>query len=227
MSIRFPKGTRQAFTLIELLLVTILVVSLAGALVFSFTNLLRGAQMEEGAGRIESLVRYARAQAANTGRKVQLVFDNDKLSQSDAPIADVRVTWEPDPLGRPGHFEDLTEGCLQAQGIRELVQVADVQVGDHCKSRDSQLVRAPDAEAENELTAEAEPMPPITFYPDGTSDSAEIFLTSVAPEEEQRMSLRIAGITGSISRHQAVIEPTSADFQREPAGFAPGGAGTK
>ena len=42
-------------------------------------------------------------------------------------------------------------------------------------------------------------MPPITFYPDGSSDSAEIIVAARSTEEEQRMSVRLVGITGSIS----------------------------
>jgi type II secretory pathway pseudopilin PulG len=209
------RRARNAFTLLELLLVTTLVLSLAGALVFSFSSLMRGAQLEEGAGRIETLVRFARAQAANTGRKVQLVFEADKNSASNAPLADMRLTWESDPLGRPGRFEDMSDASWQAQGIRDLVQVEDVQLGDPCKAHGR--AEANQSEQRDVTTESSEPLSRITFYPDGTSDSAEIILCSAAPEEEQRMSLRIVGITGAISRHMIASEPFANDADEKPA----------
>src|SRR2546422_9176444 len=87
------------FTLVELLLAVALVLLLVGATVFSFSTLLGGTQAEEGAGQVESLLRFARAHASNTGRKVQLVFDAE--TDSGSPAASMRIVWEPDPLGQP------------------------------------------------------------------------------------------------------------------------------
>src|SRR5436309_1357262 len=95
----------DGFTLVELLLVVALTLLLASAAIFSFSTLLRGAQLEEGAGQIESLIRFARGEAANCGRKVQLVFNDEANANSNN--GGLRVMWEPDPLGSPGDFEEL------------------------------------------------------------------------------------------------------------------------
>ena len=53
---------------------------LAGAVVFNFGSLDRGARLDESAPLVESLFRYARAQASSRGREVVVVF-------GDAPAA--------------------------------------------------------------------------------------------------------------------------------------------
>jgi prepilin-type N-terminal cleavage/methylation domain-containing protein len=212
------KRAGQGFTLVELLLALALMLLFVSAAVFSFSSLLRGNQLEEGAGQVESLMRFARAQAANTGRKVQLVFEEETNSTSFA--ASIRVRWEPDPLGEPGVFADLAEAGWQAQAINGLVQAEAVQLlgsGDE-NSADSTGspadVSGPEADA-----GVTKPLSPITFYPDGSSDSAEIILVSLAPDDENRMSVRIEGLSGAI-RHQLVSaepgdEPEQSDVQQQ------------
>src|SRR6476620_11636717 len=100
---------RSGFTLVELLPVVALILMLTSAVVFNFSSLLRGNQLEEGTTRLETLMRFARAQAANSGRKVQLVFSAENTNTPAASPGDVRATWEPDPLRQPGCFADLTE----------------------------------------------------------------------------------------------------------------------
>src|ERR1041385_225313 len=82
LSRQFSNRLRQGFTLIELLLVVALVLMLSSAVVFNFSNLLRGNQLEEGTTRLETLMRFARAQAANSGRKVQLVFSGGESTNA-------------------------------------------------------------------------------------------------------------------------------------------------
>src|SRR5689334_13185487 len=80
--------TGPGFTLVELLLALALMLLLVSAMVFSFSTLLRGRQLEEGATQMESLLRFARAHAASTGRRVQLVFED--YSDPDLPIGTIR-----------------------------------------------------------------------------------------------------------------------------------------
>src|SRR5688572_20780973 len=72
--------SQSGFSLLELLLAVSLVLLLMGSLVFNFSNLLRGNQLAEGATQLETLMRFARAQAANSGRKVQLVFNAESTN---------------------------------------------------------------------------------------------------------------------------------------------------
>jgi type II secretory pathway pseudopilin PulG len=203
----WPARTRTcgAFSLIELLLVTSLVMLLAGALVFSFSNLIRGTQLEEGTGRVETLIHFARAQAANTGKKVQLVFGQESGSSSNVTNSAIRLTWEPDPLGQPGRFENLS--LCESDGICDLVQVKQVQLFGPGQSITSTITPlAPPDSRTNSTPSEA--LSSITFYPDGTCDSAEIILSSTEPDNEQRMSVRVAGISGSTTHR---LMPTDED----------------
>jgi hypothetical protein len=188
-----------------LLLALALVLVLASAMVFSFSTLLGGTRLEEGAGQVESLIRFARAHAANTGRKVQIVFD--------AEAGSIRVMWEPDPLGDPGTYEEIADTAWQTDAINGLIEVQAVQL----------LGPAGEAMGESatggsgQATDAAGPTPfiPITFYPDGSSDSAEIMLISRAPDEEQQMSVRLDGLSGAI-RHE-LVRDAAAGEELEPA----------
>lgn len=201
------EGSR-AFTLLELLLVVVIIVMLLGAMVFNFSNLLRGYQLEEGTNRLETLMRYARAQAANSGRKVQLVFDAESTNTVAASTGEVRATWEPDPLGQPGLFADLVEAQWHVQEINNLVQVESVKLLDASAACPPGDVSEEEESEDPFDTLAAKPMPPITFYPDGSSDSAEIIVAARSPEEEQRMAVRLVGLTGSISR-----QPVASDLE--------------
>ncbi len=184
--------------MLELLLVVVIVVMFLGALVFNFTNLLRGNELQEGTTRLETLMRFARAQAANSGRKVQLVF-SESTNNLAASTGEVRATWEPDPLGQPGFFADLIEAQWHVQEVNNLVQVESVKLLESSASHPPAAGAEEEAAAEPVESAVAASLAPITFYPDGSSDSAEIIVAPRAAEVEQRMAVRLVGITGSVS----------------------------
>lgn len=194
----------QAFTLVELLLATALTLLLGSAIVFSFASLLRSTELEESTGRLETLIRFARAQAAYTGRKVQLTFEQGSGQTPDSSGSTIRLSWEPDPLDQPGHFEELSDTAWQVKELSDLVQIQDVQLLASTGAPFSTYSAGDETADENDPEAWLlEPFSPITFYPDGSSDSAEIILASRAPEDERKMAVRIVGLTGSVS-HQAV-----------------------
>ena len=171
-------------------------------MVFNFSSLLHGNQLEEGTTRLETLMRFARAQAANSGRKVQLVFGGESTNTPAAAPSEVRATWEPDPLGQPGCFSDMADAQWHVQEINDLVQVESVKLIDTSAADPVANACPEDSDLESTNSLAAKPMTPITFYPDGSSDSAEIIvMPRSAEEEDQRMAVRLVGITGSIS-HQ-------------------------
>lgn len=195
-----PHPTGRGFTLVELLLTVVLLMLLAGAAVISFSTLLAGSELEEGGAQMEGLMRFARAHAANTGKKVQLVFEEQTADGLTVPLGNVRVVWESDPLNFPGQMAELNEAALMVQSVNNLVQVED--------ALPTENPEAPEDEQEQLSFA------PVTFYPDGSSDSAEIILSSRAPEELRRVSIRITGITGAI-RRTWVVEETVDEWLEE------------
>jgi prepilin-type N-terminal cleavage/methylation domain-containing protein len=184
-------GPAGGFTLIELLLTLVLLLLLLGAVVINFTGLQSGVQLDEGAEQFESLIRYARAHAANTGCKVRLTFEEIIDEDIAIPLGNVFVSWEPEPLERPGEFHPLTELLPLTDSLLGLVEVEDVRPLEAQGSR-------PHPEGEGEVAAS---FAPITFYPDGSSDSAEIVLAARDLEDDRRLALRIIGTTGMVKRH--------------------------
>lgn len=205
----------QGFTLIELLLATVLLLLLLSATVFSFSGLQRGAGLDEGAMQFEALIRYARAQAASTGRQVRISFDGEADPETLIPVGGVLVTWEPDPLGQPGMFQKLNLAESYLEGINDLVLVESVRVSDpENSSAFGALGSQPeDSESESDFT---DSVPPIKIYPDGTCDSAEIILSARDTDDLRRVAVRLVGITGAI-RRQVIQEtdPNEAETGRD------------
>jgi len=89
---RMRPEARRGFTLVELLLTVGLLLLLAGAVIFSFSSLQRGAGLEEGATRLEALLRFARSKSVSK-----------KMS--------ARVFWSPSAVcassGNPTRFSSL------------------------------------------------------------------------------------------------------------------------
>jgi prepilin-type N-terminal cleavage/methylation domain-containing protein len=200
------RGVRAGFTLVELLLAVVLVLLLLGAMVFNFATLRRGVDLEEGASQLESLFRFARAHAAANGRTVQIIFEEDVGDGSVVSFGNLDVVWEPDPLGAPGQFERLPEAIEFVRGITELVSVEKVRSIDppgwSTSSSNEETTNAP-----NETLS----LPPVTFYPDGSSDSTEIILASRDAEDQRRLALKLTAVTGAVRREWVDAE-TSEPF---------------
>jgi type II secretory pathway pseudopilin PulG len=213
-------ATGTGFTLIELVLTVVLLLLLAGAAAFNFNSAQRGAQLEEGAGQLESLFRYARAQAAGTGRRVLVRFGSEMLgvAASDATNAiavssGIRVLWEPEPLTEPGKFVPLPEAAAFAEQLNELVRFEATPPDPFSGSTNdvSATVVAVTGDEAAPAGAALAPFesPPggtngvpaaIVFYADGSSDSADFLLASVEPEDHRRVRLILAGLTGMVRR---------------------------
>jgi prepilin-type N-terminal cleavage/methylation domain-containing protein len=217
-----PRKHAPGFTLIELLLAVFLLSLLFGALVFNFTNLQPGAELAEGAERFKSLLRFARAQAAFSGCRVQVRFEPDDADPFSPNLYHLRLTWEPDPWENPGIYVDLLPSAWDLEGINKTVTVTQVAQpttsGPALRGAEtaSTAPMEPGAKSASEptidLESEAAPewpedtvepmaaaLPPITFFPDGTSDSAQILLAARAAEDRRKVLVHLAGITGSIT----------------------------
>ena len=157
------RRAEAGFSLVELLLVVGLILLLASAMVFNFSSLLRANKLEEGTTRLETLMRFARAQAANSGRKVQLVFGGEATNAPAAATGEVRATWERDPLGQPGCFSDMAEGQWHLQQINDLVQVESVKLVDASGADPAASACSDETDEEEMNSTAAKPMLPSLF----------------------------------------------------------------
>jgi type II secretory pathway pseudopilin PulG len=222
--ITWTGSTRRAagrgFTLIEVLLATVLLMLLLGAIVFNFAGLEQGARLDEGAAQFEAMLRFARAQATSSGRQVRVVFDEAADPDFPGGFEKVRLTWEPDPLGKPGTFEELPENSTYLVHVNDLVQVESIRLtgpGSGPSDAEAATPEAVDAPPGNEPMG----VTPIRFYPDGSSDSAEIVLLSRNDQDQRRVTLRLIGITGVVRRSVAQTDATGATNGPETAPSPP------
>ena len=208
-SLRQQSG--QAFTLIELLLVVVLVMLLFGAVLFNFSSLTDSAMLDEGATRLETIFRFARAHAANTGRQMRVVFEeSSNTNGATTGTVRIRLEWEPDPLGEPGVFATVSESALHADDLLDRIQIESVELGDGA------LAGATMDDAANEtdfLLDESmlDLFPSIAFYPDGSSDSATMVLTEPEAEKPRKLRLRLNGLTGATAR-ETIVETGYDEF---------------
>jgi len=215
--------TGAAFTLVELLLTVALMLLLAGAVISNFGQMDQNARLEEGTTQLETLFRFARAQAANTGRQVQIVFDggmtnggasatmttnNQSMSSTNTGI---QALWEPDPINFPGQWQPLPGAALLVEHVNDLVQVLLSRQPSASANQtngtltDAMLLQL-QTNGTNAMPAEdgtTATIPPVVCYPDGSSDSVGLVLGAVDREDKRLMVLALSGLTGSM--HHRVV----------------------
>ena len=224
---RSARRCSSGFSLVELLLAVALILILLGAVVFNFSSLQQNAQLDEGATQLESLIRYARAHAANSGRKVRLTFEEETGDGLLVPLGNFAVSWEPDPLGQPDQFRPLLETTDIVNSILDVVIIENVHaaVSPGVSPGPDESV-AGNASASESASPSGPPsafgFPPIYFYPDGSCDSSEIVIASRNNDDGRRLALRLSGFTGSLQRRTiaAALEMQTATTGENSAGSA-------
>jgi prepilin-type N-terminal cleavage/methylation domain-containing protein len=169
-----PTRGRAAFTLIEVLLACSVLGLIATAVIMNFTNLLDGQHLEEGASRVESLVRMTKAQSALQGKRLRLLCD--------APAGKLSLEWEPNPATEPGKFVAYDRLPIGVQSIAEHVKVVSCAVGG--------------PEGSGEAKADGPTM--IYFDPDGSCDGFTLDLASVSEKDVRHAHVQLYAFDGSI-----------------------------
>jgi type II secretory pathway pseudopilin PulG len=190
---------RSAFTLFEIILAAAIVIILGGTIVLAVGGWFRRQSVDEGARRVEAILRMARAEACSQGRRVRLAFDPASLAPA--------ILWEPDPLGEPGVFvphygqwaNDLPTDLLTFVSCRRTGPSA------------AKLLTYSDAE--EPAGPDGEPLESVTFLPDGSCDSAVIEVAAVDGMDLRIGRLEIDGVTGAVSLR--MLTPTEQEEQEE------------
>jgi len=163
-----------------------LLAMLAGTAVFAFSGWHRNAALNEGAERFAILLRAGRLDAARLGRRVRIEFDAAEVDGSDAAFT---VTWEPEPLETPGVFVPYEGSFMgRGRGDDDLVRVRRCRLTGDAAYSVGWLSDAADRD-----------LAPVTFYPDGTGDSARIVLVSAVADDDRAAVLEVDGLTGDVS----------------------------
>ena len=170
------------FTLLELILAIVLLMLLSGAIVFSFSNLQKRTQLDEGVNRLITVVRYAKAHAATAGRPMQFQLVQGTNERNETSI---RVLWEPDPKEQPGELADLRETLPMVEAVNDLVKC-----------------QRPDPPKQNAEQIEDTILKRFVLHPDGSADPGKLIVTSRDGEDQRRFLFEIIGITGELKKRE-------------------------
>jgi len=218
------RPARRGFTLVELLLTLIVLLLILGAMVVNFAPLQQGAGLDEGAARFESLVRFAQAEAANSGRRLRMEFPQSTNEIAGPARQNIRLCWETDPVTAPGAFQEMPAARWDSD-INDWIGVMNAHPLESelasGTSTNSELAPLPlQSRDETEETELASATPPaITFFPDGSTDSAQVALVSRDPEDRRTILVQVVGPTGWVRRETLSAESSEGD---QPAPKSPG-----
>jgi hypothetical protein len=136
-------------------------------------------KFEYAVDRLETTLRMARAEAANSARRVRLAFDEETRLPA--------LLWEPSPLSEPGQFEPYTTCSWLRRVPRDRIAVT------RCRftGPDGQPVEETPTDLGDDT--DSEEMRTITFNPDGTSDSVLIELESTDLGDSLRAAIKLDG----------------------------------
>jgi len=180
------------FTLLEVILSVGLLVMLAGIAIGVFWGTLSQASTQENANRITALLRSARAEAANTGLRYRLSFDEE----TSQPMLSV----EADPLGVPGGFAACQAWWAEDARLQEGVRVLLCErLSETAFAQDS--AGWPESEDRKDQV-----LSNVDFYPDGSSDSVRIVLGNDDEEHPWAAEITLNGVDGTIEAREIDLE---------------------
>lgn len=168
-----------------------MVVTLFGVVGVSLYGTLDSVRRKENAHRVASLLRSASAQACHAGRRYRVAFDPETYEP--------RVTWEPRPLEEPGTFVEAVHWWVERARLEPGIRVARCELTGPSDFAEVSTDTPAAAGAENGLAT-------ITFYPDGTSDSARILLTDEDEEQPWHAEVTLNGVDGSVDTRRPDAE---------------------
>jgi hypothetical protein len=129
--------------------------------------------------QLETTLRMARAEAANTAHRIRLKFDEETRLPT--------LLWEPAPLSEPGIFEAYTTCSWISRLPKDRIAIT------RCR------ITGPDGKPVDEAPTgvgddtDNEEMRTITFNQDGSSDSVLIELESTDQGDSLRAAIKLDG----------------------------------
>jgi len=178
----------KAYTLLEILLVLVIILTLFSSLVYVI-NSDKKEYLYQGTLQTQTIFRLVKCNAEITGRRFCVRFpkviggDSEEVLSEKYKNLDILIEWEPHPIEHPNlfvNFESLNEHC---RSITEFVNFLEVK---------------------SETSSEGM----VMFYPDGSSDSVNITISSKFEEDNNKNIVNINGTIGSIS---LIVQPSPID----------------
>jgi len=185
------------FTLIEVVLSVALLTLLFGLAVMNYTNWSASRKLEEGRMRVETLVRLCRSESCNLGKRIELAVDEEGA---------IVIRVEADPIGAPNEFVPLETTWAQ-NAPNDLVRVVRSELLGTSSWR---LIQRRDDGLRSE---DDQPLNPVTFFPDASSDSAEIELRQADREDGLHVLVTVNGLTGDLT--STFFKPMTEEEKRE------------
>jgi type II secretory pathway pseudopilin PulG len=136
-------------------------------------------KFQHAVDQLETTLRMARAEAANTAHRIRLKFDEETRLPT--------LLWEPAPLTEPGIFEAYTTCSWISRLPKDRIAIT------RCR------ITGPDGKPVDEAPAgvgddtDNEEMRTITFNQDGSSDSVLIELESTDQNDSLRAAIKLDG----------------------------------
>lgn len=194
-------GRAGGFTILEVLLTLGVLLLLAGVAVLNLDLFRNSQNLSEGSLQFGTVLRMAAIESRNIGKRVLLSFDADGL---------ILVQCEQDPLGAPGAFTAYTNCGWLDSLPSQTVKVVRCDI----TSALSPGAMAAQAQAFSPSASLAGSTPKaiissVTFYPDGTSDSAIIELADATDADANRAVIELDGVNGTTNT--LTLSPTDLD----------------
>lgn len=222
--LRCRVAARAGFTFVELLLVTVLLLLIMSSVVLNFEAVGASANFDEGLDRLETLIRFARAEATIAGRVVRLEFVPDPDSSTWPPAVRVRLVRESEDL--PGRFVEVSGARakqlagLQIDRLLSIETVRRLGLRPLSVNESVDLTGAGnDADRLYPIDATFDAMDgkgialeSLSFYPDGSAEDVEIEVAARDPDDRRRAIVRVSGVTGHVVSEVRQVYAGSIDF---------------
>lgn len=161
-----------------------LVLVLASLVVLNLSGVLTQSRLDESVRDFETVLRMAKADAACSGKRIRLSFDADSGA--------MKVLWEPQPLSEPQSFVEYG-ACTWRERVS-----ADAVRFTRCRLTGDSAAQPMPGEL-NLGQQKEDALQAITFFPDGSSDSAEVEIHSAVASDARVGIVALDGPTGMIS----------------------------
>ena len=149
------RGGRSGFTLVEILVVIVVIVLLAGMMIPVFDSGLGRARTKGALNRAQSMMNLASSMAASEGQTIRFNVETEE--------GRFWLSIEEAPLENPGQFVPLKMSDLSSYRLDEEISITAWRV--------------------DGVDPEEERDPYIEFYPEGTAEKAAIVFESAGGEE--------------------------------------------